>query len=383
MSDLRSRLHDVVDVGDPLPGTTRGATASDDVLVGLLTSRVRRRRGLRGATAGALGVVTVAAVVAGGYALAGGGARDVPPATDTTAPTVAGPTTLMCGAAVDTHTLDPVADGLRFAGLELGAPTVAEDEPLVIDVTIVNDTARGLADVEVRPVVEVAALSRGVVVATTSIRMGTGPFDPGAPWGANQEGLLDPCPRGGLVAGDHELVAVVTVTPGGAGAVPTVLSLGPVPFTVTPATTPTPEPALVCGAQLPAELPTDPALAVVAGVAASATTGGGVPWSVGWWSPSADATELRLADVQLATVRDGFVVGSTHVSATYTGTGQQIPATEDTALALSDTAPAVGCGAEPLPPGDYRAVLVLTLVTADGEVLRTATVPQPLTITRG
>jgi len=42
MRDLRSRLHDVVDVGETPP---RGATATDDVLVEVLTARARPRPG--------------------------------------------------------------------------------------------------------------------------------------------------------------------------------------------------------------------------------------------------------------------------------------------------------------------------------------------------
>lgn len=387
MSDLRSRLHDVVDVGDAHgPRPARGATASDDVLVGVLTARVRRRRGLRGAATGALSVLTVAAVAASGYALAGRGGTPAP-ATDPATDPPTGPASLACGDAVDVDALRPVADGLRFEMLELGPGPVVVGDLLAIEAGIWNDAAPALADLTVAPAVRVAALRAGTVVATGSVRFGTGSFAQGTRWGSSDEVRLEPCDDASddLGAGDYELVAVATLSPEGGGGARTVLSLGPVPFTVVDEDDEVrmPAEALVCGEPLPAELPSDPALGVAVDVGATVPAGERLPWTVRWWSTSGATPNLLVADVQVATVRDGVVVGSSLVAVTYDDARQPLPTAESSALELSDAAEPVRCGTFlPLPPGEYETVLVLTLVTAEREVLRTTAPTQPLTITR-
>lgn len=379
MSDLRGRLHDVVDGGDPLPTAARGAAASDDVLVAVLSARVRRRRGVRAAAAGALSVVTVAAVAAGGVALVG---RDGEPA--------------------------PAASVLPGCGEQLRAPSPSDGEPLVLDVVpqgSVAGTAQlpalvSLTNASSGPLswadatLDIAVVRDGTVVAT-----GRGPALPGGLAGADPDrtwselSVLDlvPCDGADLPAGEYALVAgaVFTAVELGApgrtdGAVPAELGDSTVTasaaFTVTHRP-PLPEPALTCGAPLPTELAADPALGASAEVTAAAPAGATVPWTVRWWSADAQPVSIVRADVEVAVLRDGVVVSTQAAGLTWDVGNEGLPTSEVGARLYSDATPLDDCAGEPLPAGDYDVVLTLTLTTIHDESLRASLGPWPLTLT--
>jgi hypothetical protein len=220
MRDLRSRLHDVVDVGETPP---RGATATDDVLVEVLTARVRRRRGARAAAAGALGVATVAAVAWAGLAV-GRGTAPAPPATQPaeTAPT---PTE----AAADDRTIY-VPDSL----LACGEP-VPPDLPVHPDLGLVVEAAASVPSGERVPWtlrwwseadeppdvlaldIQVAVVQDGVVVGSTQ---GLVTYDRGEPLPTSEAEALElsdatEAARCGLFrplpAGEYSTLVVVTL----------------------------------------------------------------------------------------------------------------------------------------------------------------------------
>jgi len=233
MTDLRSRLHAVVDVPGPAgdAGVDRGATALDDVLVGSLTARVRRRRAVRSGATGALGALTVAAVAAGAVALTDGrGTTSVPAGTEQPVDDATG-MTLECGDVVPEETLDPVDQGMTLAALELANPTVVEGEPVDVAVRIVND-GTGTFDWDTAQVLQLAALRDGAVVATATMPLMRGAYSPGSEYRTDAPVTLSPCePTGHLPAGEYELDAAVVFADAD-GTEPVGLSIGPVPFTV-------------------------------------------------------------------------------------------------------------------------------------------------------
>lgn len=240
MTDLRSRLHDVVDVAEPADlGPSRGATAHDDVVVGALTTRVRRRRTVRAGALGATGALTVAAVVVGGAALADRLApAPAPPATQAPAPDGVPTLGLSCGDRVGPESIRPTDGGMSISALELGSGVVPAGTPLDVTLRLGNDgdTWHAWATDQT---VELAALADGQVVATATLPVSAGEYGPGDAVTTSQAVTLSACGTdGALPAGDYELVAsAVLANADGSGLV--VLSQGPVPFTVTSATAPT------------------------------------------------------------------------------------------------------------------------------------------------
>lgn len=373
MTDLRRRLHEVVDVGDPLP-CTRGATAADDVLVGVLTARVRRRRGLRAAAAAGLGVVVVAAVAVGGLARAGRG--------DAPAPAGPGPADVpdhtgapACGEAVRAAA---VPDDLWLSG-ELRTPEVAPGEPVDVQLVLRAQLGRRIERLHA-PFAYVVVLSDGAVVAQgrtdeagptndstggSSIETFSGPVD------------VVPCAGDALPPGAYEVLATQTWLDPAVDEPLVELTAGPWPLTV--AEPPVAGPAPACGD--PAPTPTgDERLGVGVDVPRELPATGRLAWTARWWAEDA-ALEIVRTDVDVVVVRGGAVVGTTGGSLTWTDTTQGVPTAEADALTLSDAGPVTACGpSAALEPGDYDVVVTVTVRTADGEAVVRSVGPLPLAV---
>lgn len=250
MTDLRSRLHDVVDVPDGAPAhltghtVARGATAIDDVLVGALTARVRRRRAVRAGTTGALTTLTAAAVVMGGAALADGiGTRGgTPAASDPTVAVQVLELTLDCGDRVSLDDIQAVDGGLAMSVLELATARYPAGRPVDVTVRIENlgDPAgddRTYAW-DAQQVVRLAAVQDGTVVATAALPIGSGSYAPGTRFTTGATVELTPCaPEADLPAGDYQLVASAVLA-NADGSELIALAQGPVEFTLDPPPTP-------------------------------------------------------------------------------------------------------------------------------------------------
>lgn len=244
MTDLRSRLHDVVDVPEGTPGfaghvVERGATALDDVLVDALTARVRRRRAVRAGTTGALTTLTVAAVVAGGAAVADGlGTRSTPPAGDPTVAIQVLELTLDCGDRVSLDDTQAVDGGLAMSALELATDRYPAGRPVDVTVRIEN---RGDPDGgdrtyawDTQQVVHLAAVQDGTVVATAALPIGSGSYAPGTRFTTGATVELTPCaPEADLPSGDYQLVASAVLA-NADGSELIALAQGPVEFTLDP-----------------------------------------------------------------------------------------------------------------------------------------------------
>lgn len=240
MTDLRSRLHDVVDVPEPAPSRhDRGATAHDDVVVGALTTRVRRRRAVRAGALGTVGALSVAAIAVGGVAVAGRMTpAPAPPATQAPVPDGPSGLTLNCGDRVAQESIRPTDGGMALAALELATGQVPVGSPLDVTVRLENqnDSADGWRTYswDSQQVVRLAALQDGSVVATGTMTVGAGEYSPGSAMTTSAPVTLSSCATGaGLPQGGYELVAsAILANADGSGLV--VLSQGMVPFSVDP-----------------------------------------------------------------------------------------------------------------------------------------------------
>lgn len=331
MSDLRSRLHAVVD--DPAdgagPAVDRGATAIDDVLVSELTARVRRRRVARTGAAGAVGALAVAAVAIGGSALAGGGPSAVSAADDPTAEDGAVGFTLECGEGLAVEAVDPSSEGLA---LTIQVAPVADGRTLEVAVELVNEGTDPVSW-DARQQLEVAALREGVVVATATVPV-IETMASGGHFATATPVELSPCGPEPLDAGDYELVGTV-VFANHDGSDPLALSAGPLPFSVVTVesgptvvdATEAEAQALVdallagahdpgpmesvgdCGTRLPGGRPDGPAQFRL--LPASPVEGAdGAPVAVPAKAPVALVTDASLVGVRLVLARDGVVVGN-------------------------------------------------------------------------
>lgn len=407
MTDLRSRLHDVVDVAEPLGGRLdRGATALDDVVVGALTARVRRRRAVRAGAVGAAGALAVVVLAVGGVAVADRlGPRPVPPAaTDQPAPEVLG-VTLGCGDRVSPESIRPVDGGMGITVLELGAGIVPAGASLDVTIRLAND-GDAAHTWDTQQVVDLAALRDGAVVATAGVPVTSGTYGPGDAATTAQAVTLSPCGSDpALPAGDYELVAsAVLANADGSGLV--VLSQGPVPFTVTEpadptdaddaaeqvlaaqaalsrlledaATVPAGGPVGTCGTLLPTD--PDPLLRLDMTLTGSRFAPGALV--EGDAAISARDGLAVLADgpitaVHVVLVRDGVVVGRGDYDPEYTDrmtftddVGYPLPAYANAIVCAVPGSPATGLD---LPPGSYQAyglyeVTLQELQRADGTI---------------
>lgn len=237
MTDLRSRLHDVVD-GPGTPGdgaAATGATALDDALVGTLTARVRRRRAVRTGATGALGALTVAAVAVGATALTGGRGSEPGPA-GTTRPDGDAPLSLDCGERVDVGAVQRENGDMVLGDPEVLTSSVGEGDLLDVRLRLRNDGDRDRTW-DTQQVVQLAALQDSTVVATAVVPIhDVGGAGVRTTW--TDAVVLRPCDAteatDALAYGNYELVAsAVLADADGSDAVP--LSSGPVPFRVVPA----------------------------------------------------------------------------------------------------------------------------------------------------
>lgn len=236
MTDLRSRLHAVVDGPEPAGEARpdRGATALDDVVVGALTTRIRRRRAVRTGAAGALGALTVAAVAVGATALTDGrGTASVPAGTEQPQPDGATGLTLDCGDGVSLDSLRPENGDMVLGDPEVVSSTTTEGDLLDVRIRLRNEGEDDLTW-DTMQVVQLAALEDGSVVATGSVPIGY-VGTPGVRWTWTDAVVMSPCGAGtALPAGEYDLLAsVVLADADGTDALG--LSSGPVPFSVTSA----------------------------------------------------------------------------------------------------------------------------------------------------
>ncbi|GEN80085.1 hypothetical protein [Actinotalea fermentans] len=405
MTDLRSRLHDVVDgPGDP-PAVLadRGATALDDVLVGALTARVRRRRAVRTGATGALGALTVVAVAVGATALTNGRGAARHPAAD------ADDAALHCGDVVLTDTIRPRGEGLTLAAPALANSTVVAGEPVDVTAALTYEgTVRLEWDVE--QYLQLAVLQDGTVVATGML-----PFieamSPGR-YTTEDTVPLWPCAAvGELAPGAYDLVATVALAkPDDAnpGADALELSAGPAPFRIVAAPASAEEAVRqaevalaevvaaadaaradaaigTCGTRMPEV--TDPYLGLDVELGASAQAGEPV-YGTGSLTSRDGLTvvgDAPMSAVRLVLTRDGVVVGRGQYDADY---ASRLVVDGHEPLELPAVGDAVICrlpGAEgptlPLPPGTYQAYGLLEVtvseVQAPGDVF-----PTPVTGTR-
>ncbi len=399
MTDLRSRLHDVVDGPEAAHEALadRGATALDDVLVGALTARVRRRRAVRAGAAGTLGALTVAAVAVGATALTDGRGSAHDPAWTTDD---ADDAALHCGDVVLTDTIRPESEGLTLAAPALANATVVAGEPVDVTAGLAYDGTLRL-EWDVEQYLQLAVLQDGTVVATGML-----PFIEAMPPGRYTTAdtvPLWPCAAvGELTPGTYDLVATVALAnPGDAEALE--LSAGPVPFRIVPAPAGPDEArrqaeaALAevvaaaesaradaavgaCGTRMPTV--TDPYLGLDIELSPSARTGEPV-YGTGSLTSRDGLTvvgDTPMSSVRLVLTRDGVVVGRGQYDADFASRlvvdgheSQDLPAVGD----------AVVCrlpGAEgptlPLPAGTYQAYGLLQVtvseVQAPGDTFPTA-----------
>lgn len=105
--DLRHTLHDVVDPpAGHLPVAARGMSGADDLMVGALTGRIRRRRVVRTGGRAAIGVVAAGVLVAGGMELAG---REAPAPADTP--------------------IEPAINAIPLPGVDRWVPPLEDEDP--------------------------------------------------------------------------------------------------------------------------------------------------------------------------------------------------------------------------------------------------------------
>lgn len=385
MTDLRSRLHDVVDIPEPLDARRdRGATAHDDVVVGALTTRVRRRRAVRAGALGTVGALTVAAIAVGGAAVADRlRATPAPPAgTEQPDPQVSPGLMLGCGDRLSPESIRPTDGGMTISVLELGAGVVPADT--VLDVTLrIGNEADVRRSWDTEQVVHLAVLRDGVIVGTATLPVGSGDYGPGAAVTTSQPVAVSPCgPDGALPAGDYELVAsAVLANSDGSGL--SVLSQGPVPFTVTSAddqttageaaardavnqliagaaTGQTDQPVGTCGTVLPTAA--DPLLLLEMTLTGSTFAPGALIEGDAAISAREGLSVLAngpITSVHVVLVTGGVVVGRGDYDPEYV---DLMTFTDATAFPLPAYANAIVCaapGAAPsgldLPPGTYQA----------------------------
>lgn len=231
MTDLRSRLHAVVD-GPDTAGEgrlDRGATALDDVLIGALTARVRRRRAVRAGATGTLSALAVGAVAVGAAALTDGG-REGDPTPAGPFEGVSGPV-LRCGDDVAVETLRAEDQGLTLAAPELANSTVVSSEPLDMSLVVTYDGPTTL-EWDTEQYLQLAALRDGSVAAIGVTSLGPA-IAPGRMTTDAAVTLSACAPTGRLGAGGYELVAIVAfANADGTGTLE--VSAGPVPFSVVP-----------------------------------------------------------------------------------------------------------------------------------------------------
>ena len=385
MTDLRSRLHDVVDVPEPLEGRPdRGATAHDDVVVGALTTRVRRRRTVRAGALGAVGALTVAAIAVGGAAVADRlQARPAPPAgTEEPEPEVSPGLMLGCGDWFSPESIRPTDSGMGIAALELGSGVVPAGTALNVTLRLSNDgDARHSWDTE--QTVDLAVLRDGTIVGTATLSVSSGEYGPGSAMTTSQPVFVSPCaPDEALPAGDYELVASAVLANSDGSAL-VVLSQGPVPFTVTSAEAPTEadetaaedavrryveaattgpsrQPVGTCGTVLPTDA--DPLLQLEMTLAGSTFAPGALIEGDAAISARDGLSVLAngpITSVHVVLVRDGVVVGRGDYDPEYV---DLMTFTDRAAYPLPAYANAIVCaapGATPtglgLPPGTYQA----------------------------
>lgn len=390
MTDLRSRLHDVVDgpetAGEPPAG--RGATALDDVLVGTLTARVRRRRAVRTGVTGALGALTVATVAVGATALTDDDRATPPPAgTEQPPPDGVAAPPLRCGDAVPLGTLHAEREGLTLAAPELANPTVIPGEKVEVTVGLAYDGTTPL-DWDTEQRLELAVLQDGVVVATAVM-----PFVEAMPAGVytyEEPVTLSACtPTGRLAAGGYDLIAyVVLANADGSDAIE--LASGPVPVTVVAEVDEATrlaeaEAALAevvaaaesaradaavgaCGTRIP--VTADPYVGL--DIEVSPYAGAGEPLDGTGTLAAHDGLtvvgDAPIAGVQVVLTRDGVVVGyggydDTFVSRlTIGGEPLELPAVGDADLCRL---PGADGPTLPLPAGSYQAYGLYRVAVAD------------------
>lgn len=391
MTDLRSRLHEVVDE----PGLSaaspaaRGATALDDVLIGVLTARVRRRRAVRTGATGTLSALAVAAVAVGAAALTdGAGEGDPTPAGPFEG--VSGPV-LRCGDDVAVETLRSEDQGLTLAAPELANSTVVAGEPLETTLAVAYD---GLTTLEwdTEQYLQLAALRDGSVVAIGVTSLGPA-IAPGRMTTDAAVTLSSCAPTGRLAAGGYELVAIIAfANADGIGTLE--VSAGPVPFTVVP------EPASPdearrqaeaalaevvaaaesaradtsvgsCGTRMP--VATDPYLGLGIEVGPAARTGEPL-YGTGAVTAGDGLTvvgDAPITGVQLVLTRDGVVVGRGEYDPAYV---TRLTITGDRPLELPAVGDAVVCrlpGTDgptlPLPAGTYQAYGLFQVAVSEVE----------------
>lgn len=398
MTDLRSRLHDVVD-GPGLPGETgpeRGATAVDDVLVGVLTARVRRRRAVRTGATGALGALAVAAVAVGATALTDDRGTTPPPGQSADG---AAAFTPRCGDVVALDALQPESQGLTLAAPELANPVVVAGGPIDVTVALTYDGSTR-REWDVQQYLQLAVLQEGTVVAT-----GTMPFVETVSSGRFTSGQtvpLWPCAATEDLTGEYDLVAtVVLADPGDPDVVE--LSAGPAALTVVPA----PESAEeerrqaevalaevvaaartarddaavgACGTRMPEV--TDPYLGLEVEVSSFAQAGEPV-YGTGSLTSRDRLTvvgDTPMSEVRLVLTRDGVVVGRgqyvADVASSLVVDGhdpQRFPAVGDAVICRL---PGADGPTLPLPAGTYQAYGFLEVsvseVQAPGDTFPTA-----------
>ncbi len=402
MTDLRTRLHDVVDVpgapGEPQTDRVeRGATALDDVLVGALTARVRRRRTVRTGATSALGVLTVAAVAVGAAALTDGRGSPRDPAWTADG---AGDVALHCGDAVAVDAIQPAAEGLTLAAPTLANDVVVAGEPIDVTAGLAYDGYLRL-DWDVQQYLQLAVLQEGTVVATGML-----PFVKTMPPGRltmDDTVPLWPCAAvGELAPGAYDLVATLALAKSG-DTEALELSAGPAPFRVVAAPANADEalrqaevalaevvaaaetaradaPVGACGTRMP-DL-TDPYLGL--GIELSPSARSGEPLYGTGSLTSRDGLNVvgdtPMSSVHLVLTRDGVVVGRGQYDVDY---ASRLVVDRHEAEALPAVGDAVVCrlpGTEgptlPLPAGTYQAYGFLEVsvseVQAAGDTFPTA-----------
>lgn len=376
MTDLRSRLHDAVDGPDDLTPEARGASAVDDVLVEVLTARVRRRRAVRAGATASLGALAVTALAVGGAALTQG----TGPVAPATGPGDDVGITLACGDVVPLETLQPERDGVV-----LSAPEVLSADPVEgrrveaqVRVRLENTRDRGW---DARQVVELAVLWQGEVVATGFVPIGE--VDAEEVRARTDLVVLGSCDGArSLPAGEYDLVAAALLA-NADGSHAVGVSSGPVPFTVSPVSWEAHEAQaeldrLVAAAQEPASgstvgscgtrLPTDLASDVGVELLLEPTHPGGT--LDGSRLTTRDGLtlsgEVPVTATRVVIARDGVVVGRASFDpealaalALEAGEAVALPPIGDATLCRL---PDAGGEPRPLPPGTYQVHAIVQSV---------------------
>lgn len=412
MIDLRSRLHDVVDVAGPEDHRIeRGATALDDVLVGALTAQVRRRRAVRAGALGTVGALTVALLAVGGAAVAERlSPTPVPPATDRPVPDDVPWLALDCGARVATGSIQPVDGGMTFATFELlSGGDVPAGRPLDLNLRFQNDGDLYRTWDTTHPI-QVAALRDGTVVATGSVEGVSGSFSQGSAYTTDRELTLAPCTSGAapasedLAPGDYELVASAILADAD-GSDLMALSQGPVPFTVRAAGAPPPDdsaaqeavralvegavpaddarPVGTCGTRIPSD--PDPHLVLEVALDSSTHAPGSGLWGDAAITARDDLTVSATAPAETALIvlaRDGVVVGRMalytpeYADLTFTSEPYRIRGTGAFGYANVCTTTGLDGPAAGLPDGTYEAYGLYPVTITDVQRADGTTVPR-------